>query len=161
MPLSPAPLMPGTSPIPTPGRRPPGRRALSMGALVAIPLLIALLAGGQFMLPRILFLAPGLLAQTGNSQPGQTTSSAPFQGFTMTWSRRQSGGGFNTPASLDNMTFQAKTFHMNSVVIPVVADMPTRSASYIAWHTNDSGNKDTFADNVYVQAINDARKAGL
>lgn len=161
MPLSPAPLMPGTSPIPTPGRRPPGRRALSMGALVAIPLLIALLAGGQFMLPRILFLAPGLLAQTGNSQPGQTTSSAPFQGFTMMWTRRNSGGGFNTPSSLDNMAFEAKTFHMNSVVIPVVADMPTRSASYIAWHTNDSGNKDTFADNVYIQAINDARKAGL
>ena len=99
MPLSPTPLLPGTSPIPTPGRRPPGRRALGMGALVAIPLLVALLAGGQFLLPHILFLTPGLLAQTGNSQQGQQTSSAPFQGFTMTWLRRQTGGGYNTPAS--------------------------------------------------------------
>jgi hypothetical protein len=39
--------------------------------------------------------------------------------------------------------------------------MPTRSLSYIAWHPNDSGNRDTFADNIYIQAINDARKAGL
>lgn len=161
MPLSPSPLLPGTSPLPTPGRRPPGRRALRMGALVAIPLLVVLLVGGQFVLPRILFLAPGLLAQTGNTSPGQASGSAPFQGFTMMWMRRQSGGGFNTPSSLDNMTFEAKTFHMNSVIIPVVADMPTRSASYIAWHSNDKGDKDTYADNVYIQAINDARKAGL
>lgn len=161
MPLSPAPLLPGTSPLPTPGRRPPNRRALSVGALVAIPTLIALLAGGQFMLPRILFLAPALLSQTGSSQQGQVTSAAPFQGFTMAWERRQKGGGFDTPASLDNMTFEANTFHMNAVIIPVVADMPTRSSSYIAWHTNDAGDKDTFADNIYVQAITDARKAGL
>lgn len=161
MPLSPSPLLPGTSPLPTPGRRPPGRRALSMGALVAIPLLVALLAGGQLLLPRILFLAPGLLAQTSNTQAGQSSGTAPFQGFTMMWTRRQSGGGFNTPSSLDNMNFQAKTFNMNSVIIPVVADMPIRSSSYISWHSNDNGNKDTFADNVYIQAITDARKAGL
>ena len=161
MPLSPAPLMPGTSPLPTPGRRPPGRRALRMGALVAIPLLVVLLAGGQFMLPHILFLAPGLLAQTGNTQQGQLSGDAPFQGFTMMWTRRQTGGGYDTPASLDNMTFEAKTFHMNTVIIPVVADMPTRSASYIAWHSTDKGDKDTFADSVYIQAINDAHKAGL
>lgn len=161
MPLSPAPLLPGTSPLPTPGQRPPERRALGVGALVAVPLLIVLLAGGQFMLPHILFLAPGLLAQTGNSQPGQGTSTAPFQGFTMMWTRRQSGGGYNTPASLENMKFEAETFHMNSVIIPVVADMPVRSSSTIAWHSTDSADKDTFADNVYVQAITDARKAGL
>ncbi len=161
MPLSPSPLLPGTSPIPAPGRRPPGRRALSMGALVAIPLLIVLLAGGQFILPRVLFLAPGILAQTGNSPSGQAGNSAPFQGFTMTWMRRQTGGGFDTSASLDNMTFEARTFHMNSVIIPVVADMPTRSASYLAWHPNDNGDKDTFDDSVYIRAINDAKKAGL
>ena len=161
MPLSPSPLMPGTSPLPTPGRRPPGRRALGTGALVAIPLLIALLAGGQFLLPHIMFLTPGLLAQTGNSQQGQQTSSAPFQGFTMNWTRRQTGGGYDTAASLENMKFEAETFHMNSVIIPVVADMPVRSASALAWRPNDKGDKDTFDDSIYVQAINDARKAGL
>jgi glycosyl hydrolase family 113 len=161
MPLSPSPLLPGTSPLPTPGRRPPGRQALRAGALVAIPLLVALLAGGQFILPRILFFAPGIMAQTGNSQPGLTNNSAPFQGFTMMWTRRQTGGGFDTPSSLDTMNFQAKTFHMNSVIIPVVADMPIRSSSNIAWHATDKGNKDTFQDSVYIQAISDARKAGL
>lgn len=132
-----------------------------MGALVALPLLVVLLAGGQFILPRILFLAPGILAQTGNSQNGQMSNSAPFQGFTMMWTRRQSGGGFDTAASLDNMTFEAKTFNMNTVIIPVVADMPTRSSGYLAWHSTDKGNKDTFDDSVYVRAINDAKKAGL
>ncbi|HKT39744.1 MAG TPA: hypothetical protein VJR48_15315, partial [Ktedonobacterales bacterium] len=101
MPLSPSPLLPGTSPLPAPGRRPPGRRALSMGAVVAIPLLVVLLAGGQFVLPHILFLAPGMLAQTGNSPNGQLSNSAPFQGFTMMWTRRQTGGGYDTSASLD------------------------------------------------------------
>jgi Glycoside Hydrolase Family 113 len=161
MPLSPSPLLPGTSPLPPLGRRPPGRRALSMGALVAIPLLVALLAGGQFVLPHLLFLAPGMLAQTGNSQSGQLSNSAPFQGFAMTWTRRQTGGGFDTSASLDNMTFEAQTFHMNTVIIPVVADMPIRSGSTIAWHSNDKGNKDTFDDSFYIRAINDAKKAGL
>ncbi len=162
MPLSPSPLLPGTSPLPTPGRRPPGRRALGIGALVAIPTLIALLAGGQFLLPHILFLTPGLFAQMGNSsQQGQQSSGAPFQGFVMDWSRRQSGGGFDTPASLDNMKFEAETFHMNSVIIPVIAEMPTRSASDIAWRPSDPGDKDTFDDSVNIQAITDARKAGL
>jgi hypothetical protein len=132
-----------------------------MGALVAIPLLVVFLAGGQFVLPHILFLAPGMLAQTGNSPNGQLSNSAPFQGFTMMWTRRQSGGGFDTSASLDNMTFEAKTFHMNSVIIPVVADMPVRSASTIAWHSTDKGDKDTFDDSIYVDAISDAKKAGL
>lgn len=161
MPLSPAPLLPGTSPLPTPGRRPPERRALKVGALVAVPLMVVLLAGGQFMLPHILFLAPGFLAQTGNGQPGQAGGAAPFQGFTMTWTRRQSGGGFDTPASLDNMTFEAKTFHMNTVIIPVVADMSKRSSSSLSWHASDKDNKDSFDDSVYTQAISDARKAGL
>ncbi len=161
MPLSPSPLLPGTSPLPAPGRRPPGRRALSMGAVVAIPLLVVLLAGGQFVLPHILFLAPGMLAQTGNSPNGQASNSAPFQGFTMMWTRRQSGGGYDTSASLDNMTFEAKTYHMNSVIIPVVADMPVRSGSAIAWHPKDTGDKDTFDDSIYLRAISDAKKAGL
>jgi hypothetical protein len=160
MPLSPSPLMPGTSPLPTPGRRPPSGRALRTGALLAIPLLVVLLVGGQLMLPRIIFLAPGLLAQTGNSG-GQSSNAAPFQGFTMQWTRRNTGGGFDTPASLENMTFEAKTFHMNAVIIPVVADMRIRSAPTIAWHPNDTGNKDTFDDSVYLRAISDARKAGL
>ncbi len=59
MPLSPAPLMPGTSPLPTPGRRPPGRRALRMGALVAIPLLLVSLAAWTIHAAAYLFLALG------------------------------------------------------------------------------------------------------
>src|SRR5260221_9462939 len=63
MPLAPAPLLPGTSPLPIPGRRPPDRRAQRLGALAALPTLLVALLAGQFILPHIVFIAPGLQAQ--------------------------------------------------------------------------------------------------
>lgn len=158
MPLSPAPL-PGTSPLPVPGRRPPSRRALRMAALAAVPVLVASLLLGQFALPRILFVSQSILAEAGASQPGSGGST--FQGFVYNWTRRDTGGGYTTPDSLKNMKFQAETFRMNTVIIPVVADMPQRSGTKILWRSSDKGNLDTFPDDVYVRAIQDARKAGL
>jgi hypothetical protein len=160
MPLSPAPLFPGASPLPPTGKQPPDRRALRVGALLAILTLIVALVLGQLLLVRIEFLTPGLQAQAlGGSNGGG--GAATFQGFTMAWTRRQTGGGYSTPASLKNMQSQAGLFHMNAVLIPVVADMPDRSDSKILWHSSDSGNMDTLSDNDYVKAIQDARKAGL
>ncbi len=159
MPLSPAPLLPGTSPIPTPGRRPPDRRALWLGAVAAVPTLILALVVGQLALPYMLFLAPGLQAQAGGGVTGSGADN--FQGFVFAWTRRQSGGGYNTPASLQNMQSEAHDFHMNTVIIPVVADMPQRSDSAIYWHATDKQDVNTLPDADYIQAIQDARKAGL
>jgi hypothetical protein len=159
MPLSPAPLLPGTSPVPAPGRRPPDRRALRLGALFALPTLALALVVGQLALPYVLFLAPGLQAQAGGGGTG--TGAGNFQGFVFSWSRRQTGGGYNTPASLQNMRSEVHDFHMNTVIIPVIADMPERSNSAILWHSTDNGNRDTLPDGDYIKAIQDARSAGL
>src|SRR5262245_39894797 len=132
MPLSPSPLLPGTSPLPVPGRRPPDRRALRLGAFVALPMLLVSLVAGQFLLPRRLFIAPGFQASAGAGSPVSAGGLA-FQGFVYPWTRRMSGGGYNTPASLKNMQSQANTFHMNAVIIPVVGDMANRSDSPINW----------------------------
>ncbi|HEV2458974.1 MAG TPA: hypothetical protein VGS80_11490, partial [Ktedonobacterales bacterium] len=78
MPLSPAPILPGTSPLPEPGKQPPNARARWLGALVALPVLVAALVVGQVLLPNILFLMPGLQAQAGASTPGQGGTA--FQG---------------------------------------------------------------------------------
>src|SRR5215469_13795543 len=160
MPLTSSPLIPGTSPLPNPGQQPPNERALRIGAIVTLLVLIVTLGAGQLLLPHILFLEPGFQAQAvGSSSSGGTA--APFQGFVYPWTRKQTGGGYNTPASLANMVSEHKTFHMNSVIIPVVADMPVRDNSPILWHSNQSGDIHTLPDSDYEQAISDARKAGL
>lgn len=163
MPLSPAPMLPGTSPLPGPGQRPPARSALRVAALAAIPVLLVLLVAGQLLLPRMLFLAPGFEARAGGGDGGtiQAGGSVYFQGFVYPWLRSQDGGGYNTPASLQNMQSEANVFHMNAVIIPVVADMPVRASSSILWHSTDSGNIDTLPEQDYVDAITAARKAGL
>src|SRR5262249_23217570 len=111
MPLSPSPLLPGTAPLPVPGRRPPDRRALRTGALIALPMLLVSLVSGQFLLPRLLFLEQGFQASIGTSSPVSAGGLA-FQGFVYPWTKRMSGGGYSTPASLKNMQSQASTFHM-------------------------------------------------
>jgi hypothetical protein len=158
MPLSPSPLLPGTSPLPVPGRRPPDRRALRLAALLVMPVLLVSLVGGQFLLPRVLFLAPGLQAVAGSGNPVSAGGST-FQGFVYPWTKRMRGGGYTTPASLKNMQSQASVFHMNAVIIPVVAGMRHRSESAIDWTAGKS--VDTLPDANYIQAIQDARKAGL
>ncbi|MEO7001399.1 MAG: hypothetical protein ABI068_06325, partial [Ktedonobacterales bacterium] len=159
MPLSPAPLIPGTSPLPTPGQRPPDRRALRLGAFVALPVLLVAFALGPFVLNPLVFLTPRFQAQAGSGVP--QSGAAPFQGFVFSWTRPQRGGGYTTPASLQNMRSQATLFHMNTVIIPVVADMPVRSATYVAWHDSDKNDIHTLPQSDYVQAIKDARAAGL
>lgn len=162
MPLSPAPLMPGLTPLPEPGRRPPDRRSLRIGALVAIPTLIVGLVIGHFALIPLAFLMPGLQAQaisdtgSGNGAGGGSL----FQGYVDYWSRASSGGGFTTPASLTNMQSQARLFHMNTVVIPVIADMPSRDGSELDWQSTDS-KVNTLPESDYVQAVKDAIKAGM
>ena len=129
MPLAPAPLLPGASPLPTPGRQPPTPRALRISVLVSLPLLLLALLGGQALLPRILFLVPALEARAGVAGIDQTAS-ATFQGYVDTWTASDSSslpqGGFDKPISLQNMQSQARDFHMNAVIIPVVADMLRR-----------------------------------
>ncbi len=163
MPLSPAPLLPGTSPLPTPGRRPPDRRAVRLGALGAVPTLVVALVVGQLVLPRLLFLMPGLQAQAKGGNTAATGTV--FQGFLYPWTRSDArsypNGGYASSASLGNMQFESQTFHMNAVVIPVVADMPQRSNSMLYWHATDPGDIDTLPDDDYRRAIQDARKAGL
>jgi hypothetical protein len=161
MPLSPAPLMPGHSPLPAPGERPTNRMALRLGAVVALLTLGVALVPGQLVLSRLIFLTPGLLAQASSSQG--TGGGAAFQGFTYLWTRQSSGkGGFTTPGSLQNMQSEAHDFHMNTVVIPVVADMPRVNESTLYWHSSDSySGLDTLSDSDYLRAIDDARKAGL
>lgn len=161
MPLSPSPLMPGHSPLPNPGERPADRRALRTGAVVALLTLVVALVPGQMLLPRLEFLAPGLLAKAASSQGG-TAGAATFQGFEFLWTRRSGGrGGFTTPASLQNMRSEARDFHMNTVVIPVIADMPDRDASELYWQASQSKDLDTLPDLDYLKAIDDARAAGL
>lgn len=163
MPLSPAPLMPGLSPLPEPGRRPPDRRALRIGALVAIPTLIVGLVIGHFALLPLAFLMPGLQAQA-ISDTGAANGSGGgslFQGYVDSWSRANSGGGFTTPASLANMQSQARLFHMNTVVIPVIADMPSRDGSELDWHNTDSHSVNTLPQSDYEQAVKDAISAGM
>lgn len=164
MTLAPAPLLPGHSPLPTPGERPADRRALRMGALVATTTLVVALVAGQLSLNRLLFLTPGLLARAATNQGG--TQSAAFQGFTYLWTKanqdQNTSAGFNSPASLVNMRSEATDFHMNTVVIPVFADMPSMNQSTLYWHASDNfAQLDTLPDLDYLKAIDDARKAGL
>ena len=167
MPLSPAPLLPGTSPLPDPRGRPPSKRALRLGAFAAFAALVAFLAVGQLFLPQLLFLAPGLQAQAGGGIADDSAASgATFQGFVYTWSRDMvrnapRGSGYNQPASFQNLQSEAGTFHMNSVIIPVIADMPERSNSPLYWHSSDSHDVSTLSDADYVDAIHDAIKAHL
>lgn len=158
MPLSPAPL-PGISPIPAPGARPPDHRALRLGALAMLPALIVALLAGPLWFPALGFLIGHVQGQAGGGVP--QAGSAQFQGFVYNWTASQKGGGYTTPASLANMQSQASLFHMNAVIIPVVADMPTRSGSALLWHAGEKGNKDTLPEGDYEQAIKDAQHAGL
>ncbi len=159
MPLSSSPLLPGTSPLPAPGQRPPDRRALRLGALAAVPVLVLAMTLGSLVLPRLLFLAPMFQAQAGTGNSG--AQGALFQGFVYPWTRNLSGGGYNTTTSLQNMRNEARTFHMNAVIIPVFADMPHRDDTPLEWHASDPDNTQTLPDSEYVQAIQDARRAGL
>lgn len=160
MPLSPSPLLPGTSPLPSPDRHPPNRRAVRLGGLLAVPVLLVSLVIGQLLLPHILFLAPGLQASAGVNG---TVGAGPggFQGFVYSWTRRQIGGGYSTPASLKNMQSEADDFHMNAVIIPVVANMGSVTDTSVAWHVHDGGDIDTLPDSDFQAAIRDARKANL
>ena len=160
MPLSPSPLLPGHSPLPKLGERPADRRALRVGALVAIvTLAVVLIPAYLYQIP-LVFLAPGLLAKAGDDQA--TIGSTAFQGFSYLWTRRSTGqGGYTSAASLANLRSEASTYHMNTVVIPVVADMPNRDDSVLNWHATDSASLDMLSDADYIQAISDARKAGL
>ncbi len=159
MPLAPSPLSPGSSPLPEPGRRPPDNRALRLGALLTLPTLIVALLMGPLGLPSLWSLVGGFQAQTvGGTQNNAGTQ---FQGFIFSWSANQKGGGYTTPASLQNMRSQASLFHMNAVIIPVIADMPNRSRSDLLWHAGQKADIDTLPEGDYEQAIKDARTAGL
>jgi hypothetical protein len=145
-----------------PGERPPDRRSLRLGALVAIPVLAVALTLGSLVLPRLLFFTPMLQAQAGGgSQSGGGAGSALFQGFVYPWTAQQSGGGYSQPIALQNMRNEARTFHMNAVVIPAFADMPSRDSADLTWHAGDTGNVDTLPDAQYEQAIKDATSTGL
>lgn len=159
MPLSPAPLLPGSSPLPEPGRRPPDRRALRLGALAMLPALIVALLAGPLLLPGLGLFVARVQGQAGGGVP--SAAGAQFQGFVMNAAPGQSDGGYTSTASLKNMREQASLFHMNAVIIPVIADMPVRSGSGIYWHAGQRGNFDTLPVSDYVRAIEDARKAGL
>jgi hypothetical protein len=163
MPLAPAPIFPGTSPLSPPGQRPPDRRALRLGVLISLPLLLVSLGLGQLASTRLLFFGPGLQAQAGGRDPG--ISQAPFQGFVFWWTRRLAtaspGGGYTSQAATQNLKLQADVFHMNSVIIPVVVDMPVRSDGVISTNPTDAANKDTLPDGDYIAAIKAAQKAGL
>lgn len=164
MPLSPAPLLPGLSPFPTPGRQPPSPRAVRLGALVATATLVVALVAGQFALPYALFFAPGLAAQA--SEGGGVQNDTMFQGFVFNWDRLTAvnssiPGGYDKPDSLKNMSSQAKDFHMNAVIIPVYMDMAHRTDSKLSCNRSDGDNLSTLPDGDYEQAIRDAVKAGL
>lgn len=162
MPLSPAPLLPGHSPLPNPGERPADRRALRMGALIAIVLLVGMLVPANKFLTKLAFFTPGLLARASANETGGGGGAA-FQGFVYDWTLRSSGqGGYTTPASLTNMRSEARDFHMNTVVIPIYADMPSIDGGTLYWHASDNyPNLDTLPDASYIQAIQDAHTAGL
>src|SRR5690242_18723541 len=99
MPLSPAPLVSGASPLSTPGERPPARRARLVAAIVAVSLLLVALVLGSATLPQLLFVAPMLQAQAGG---GRQAGGGTFQGFAYPWTRRMSGGGYTSPDSARN-----------------------------------------------------------
>lgn len=159
MPLSPAPLLPGSSPLPEPGRRPPDRRALWLGTLAMLPALIVTLLAGPLLLPGLGFFVARVQGQAGGGVP--SLAGAQFQGFVMNAAPGQPNGGYTSTASLKNMRGQANLFHMNAVIIPVIADMPVRSGSTLYWHAGQKGDFDTLSVDDYVRAIQDARKAGL
>ncbi|HEY7849185.1 MAG TPA: hypothetical protein VIC27_03920, partial [Ktedonobacterales bacterium] len=159
MPLSPAPLLPGFSPLPEPGRRPPDRRALRLGLLAMLPALLVSLLAGPVLLPGLGFVVAQTQGQAGGGVPA--AAAAQFQGFVYNWSASQTGGGFTSAASLKNLRLQADTFHMNAVIIPVIADMPIRSGPELDWVAGQKNDKDTLPESAYAQAIQDARKAGL
>ena len=98
MPLTPSPLIPGTSSLPSSGQQPPNKRAIRIGALLSLLVLIVTLGAGQLLLNRILFFVPGLEAQA-NSSTSTGTATPPFQGFVYPWTRVESGGGYSTAAS--------------------------------------------------------------
>ncbi len=162
MPLSPAPLTPGLTPLPQPGERPANARAFRLGAVFGLVVLAASLLSGQLVLARLVYFTPSLLARASSSQGGTTTATT-FQGFTYLWTKRSKGtGGYTTPASLQNIQSEVHDFHMNTVVIPIAADMPKRNSSDLYWHTKDNYvNLDVLPDQDYAKAIDDARKAGL
>src|SRR5579859_6027173 len=159
MPLSPSPMSPGLSPLPEPGRRPPDSRAVRLGALLMLPMLIVALLAGPVGLPRLWSLVGGFQAQASGGL--QNNAGTQFQGFVYSWSANQKGGGYTTPASLQNMRSQASIFHMNAVIIPVIADMPNRDESTLLWHAGQKADIDTLPESDYEQAIKDARAAGL
>lgn len=161
--MSLAPILPGTSPLPPSGQRPPDRRALRVATLITLPILLISLLLGQLTLPRLVFFGPGLQAEAGGLEPG--VASTQFQGFVYWWTRRQATDttrlAFTSPGGLQNLRLQANTFHMNTVIIPVVADMPRRSEGVISFDPKDTANKDTLTDDDYKAVIEAARKAGL
>lgn len=159
MPLSPSPMSPGSSPLPEPGRRPPDSRAMRLGMLLTLPALIVALLAGPVGLPQLWSLVGGFQAQTAGGL--QNTAASQFQGFVFSWSAGQKGGGYNTPASLQNMRSQASIFHMNAVIIPVIADMPARSSAPLLWQAGQKADVDTLPETEYEQAIKDALAAGL
>ena len=159
MPLSPSPMSPGSSPLPEPGWRPPDNRALRLGTLAMLPALVVALFAGPLGFPMLWSFIGGFQAQTAGGL--QSNAAAQFQGFVFSWSATQKNGGFTSPASLQNMRSQASLFHMNSVIIPVIADMPDRSKSNLYWHAGDKAAIDTLPESEYEQAIKDARAAGL
>lgn len=163
MPLSPAPL-PGLSPLPTPGHQPPSPRAMRLGASVAIVTLVVALVAGHFLLPYALFLAPALSAKA--NEGGGVQNDTMFQGFVFDWDRYTAAnigipGGYDKPASTDNLQSQAKDFHMNAVIIPIYADMPDRTDLKLSFDSRAGDNVSTFDDSIYEQAIRDALKARL
>lgn len=168
MPLSPSPMTPGISPLPEPGRRPPDGRALRLGALLTLPVLVIALLAGPVELPALWRVFGGLEAAQING--GLTSAGgAQFQGFIYNWSAQMKGGGYTSPGSLQNLKSQSSWFHMNAVIIPVIADMPNRDQSCLTWTAGQTiqcngasfTNKDTLPESDYEQAIKDARSAGL
>ncbi len=130
-----------------PRRQPATSLATAWRALAAV-LVVALLGAGFFALLH------------GIPRPAAHPT-VTFQGFTYPWTRNETGGGYSTPGSLENMQSEAKTFHMNTVIIPVVADMPLRDDSVLLWQSNQNGDIHTLPDSDYEQAISDAKTAGL
>ncbi|HEX8035160.1 MAG TPA: hypothetical protein VF510_15000, partial [Ktedonobacterales bacterium] len=133
-------------------------------ALVAIVTLVVGLVAGQFALPYMLFLAPGLGAKAYAGGGVQNDTS--FQGFVFDWDRLTAAnstvpGGYDKPDSLKNMSSQANDFHMNAVIIPVYMDMAHRSDSALSCDSRDRDNQSTLPDADYNRAIQDALKAGL
>src|SRR6478672_7300690 len=100
MPLSPAPLTPGLTPLPNPSERPANRRTLLVSAIVGLVALVVSLVVGQVALTRLVFVAPALLARASSNQ-GAATTATTFQGVQYVWTKRSQGpGGYTSPASL-------------------------------------------------------------